>query len=204
MGLYFRLSRTLVILAVVGIGVAQAIGDVQPVAFAAIFTNPDGTRCQRPCLLGVRPGITSSKQGFEILQAHPFTRNFEPDITRGLFTGPGLSVILFTGEDGVVTRIDLIRTDKVLPAPDWAALGDVLAIFGVPDRVGVDEEFTRSYYVAEQVMFIHRHTTQERIRSDERFEDIFVYGRPLPVPANLMEWHGFSTFRRYLTEDLPG
>src|SRR5258708_37549648 len=41
----------------------------------AIFTNPDGSSCEKPCLFGVIPGQTTVEEGTTILQAHPYITN---------------------------------------------------------------------------------------------------------------------------------
>lgn len=42
-----------------------------------LFTNPDGTPCQRPCLLGVQPRIMSFRRATQILRLHPLVEQVD-------------------------------------------------------------------------------------------------------------------------------
>lgn len=74
-----RLTLALIATFAAGIFVASRISSTQPSALAVLFTNPDGTPCERPCLFGVRPGTTTRNEAIALLKAHPATRNFQPE-----------------------------------------------------------------------------------------------------------------------------
>src|SRR5438552_4157908 len=91
----WRITRALFVVLCVAIGGVQLITRAARASVATLFTNPDSSPCQRPCLFGVRPGETSYETAIKLLQRHPFTSHFELDSERGIFSGNGMSVILF-------------------------------------------------------------------------------------------------------------
>src|SRR5258707_4536031 len=53
------------------------IGGLYPNPIAVLFTNPDGSPCQMPCLFGVRPSVMTLDEGLKILDQHPLTQAME-------------------------------------------------------------------------------------------------------------------------------
>lgn len=72
-----RLALVLVIIFTGTILASRVVGAAQANPIAVLFTNPDGTPCQMPCLLGVRPGETTLDEGLHILDQHPLTHGME-------------------------------------------------------------------------------------------------------------------------------
>lgn len=66
-------------------------------AVSAMFTNPDGTPCQMPCLLGVRPGDMTARQAIRLILKHPLTSHLQVHaFSRETYlTGPGMMVTLY-------------------------------------------------------------------------------------------------------------
>src|SRR5579864_3430262 len=89
-----RLAVGLLLSLTVLIGLVRLIGGTQSVPLAMLFTQPDGTPCQRPCLFGVQPGQTSYKQAVELLRNHPFTQALQSEGIRNMFSDESLSVLL--------------------------------------------------------------------------------------------------------------
>ncbi len=55
----FHLALAVIFLGMVAIAGARVIGSTQPrSAIAAIFTNPDDSPCEMPCMFGIRPFST--------------------------------------------------------------------------------------------------------------------------------------------------
>jgi hypothetical protein len=171
---------------------------MQPMQLANLFTNPDGTPCQRPCLFGIRPGKTTYADAVQKLQMHPFTCSFERDIQRGVFSGPGLSVIVFQDGSGLVSRIDLVHPAGVAALP-WASLGQVVTLLGIP-VVAINVDTIRSYYPSAAMMFFHTHHVVGYVSPEDGFDDLFVFAAPrqIPADAHLIAWQGFSSVRHYL------
>jgi len=198
MAKFWRLIRALILASAITLGGVQPLGSTQPSRFAMLFTNPDGTPCRHPCLFGVRPGETLYENAIKLLQMHPFTSHFEADLDRGVFSGPEMSVILFKDDQNEVSRIDLIHTPGTV-LNSWASLGEVVAVLGTPDVVGVEANSIRSYYLTGAMTFFHSGDTQGYVRPDEGFDCLFVFAHPLTTPSDryLAAWHGFSSIKRY-------
>lgn len=194
----WRLIRVLSLVGAVVLGGLYLIHHLQTPDFTAVFTNPDGSPCQRPCLLGVQPGQTPYHRAIQILQAHPFSRDFAFDTQRGMFSGPGLSIILFEDEESDLSRIDLVRTSDA-SLNGWASLGQVIAVLGVPDAVGVETTSIWSYYRAAAATFGHSGGTQGYVTPDEQFDCLFVFAQPKVMfqSSHPSAWHGFSSVERY-------
>ncbi len=162
-----------------------------------IFTNPDGTACDRPCLFGVRPGQTSYAEAVTTLHAHPFPRDFAVDLRQGILRGPAARVILHRVAGQTLSEIDLVRT-----APGsqmaWGPLGNVVAWLSVPDWTSLNSDFTVSYYLTDHLVFHHSHNAVDRIGLDDRLEEVGVFAQLPPVPPGATSWFGFSTASRYL------
>jgi hypothetical protein len=111
-----------------------------------LFTNPDGTVCERLCLFGVRPGHTRAAEAIALLEQHPLTHDFKSskdDPYRFQAEGNRIVMISFNpSADGVVADITLVTyvrygpyTSGKLSIAGFGALGDLLSIFGEPDFV---------------------------------------------------------------------
>jgi hypothetical protein len=196
---FWHLTRTLILTSAIVFGGVQLSAKMQPSHLAMLFTNPDGTPCKRPCLFGIRPGETPYEPAIRLLQTHPLTRSFESDTDRGVFSGQGISIIVFLSDSNLVSRIDLIRTSDSADV-SWGTLGEVVAVLGPPQLVGVDAGSTRTYYLADSMMFFHSPGVADRVSVDERFDCLLVYGHRFELPDQfLASWQGFSSFQRYHT-----
>jgi len=49
------------------------VGTTRQDPLMPLFTNPDGTPCQMPCLLGIQPGKTTLKEAIALVKLHPLT-----------------------------------------------------------------------------------------------------------------------------------
>jgi hypothetical protein len=120
--------------------IAQRIGATQPTSpfFAEVFTNPDGSPCEQPCMFGVRPGLMSEDEALAILKTHPLTSELGANTRSHLYLeGPTFSVQLgdnvnymaLTFRDLPANR-HLETSTSRLTRPLW---GDVINYFGLPD-----------------------------------------------------------------------
>src|SRR5438876_6825135 len=76
--LMFPLVRRIVMLTILftwTILSSRLVGSAQPLPFSALFTYPDGSPCESPCIFGVRPGYTTHKDAIALLQSHPLARH---------------------------------------------------------------------------------------------------------------------------------
>ncbi len=44
---------------------------------AMLFSYPDGSVCENPCLLGIQPGVTTVNRAKELMNSHPLTKGGE-------------------------------------------------------------------------------------------------------------------------------
>src|SRR5258708_19796166 len=70
---FFGIAIALTIIFSGTILTSRIVGATQANPIAVLFTNPDGSPCQMPCLFGVRPGETTLDEGLQILDKHPLT-----------------------------------------------------------------------------------------------------------------------------------
>src|SRR5436853_480147 len=70
---FIRLALVLTIIFSFTILTSRLVGATQANPISVLFTNPDGSPCQMPCLFGVRPGETTLDEGLQILDKHPLT-----------------------------------------------------------------------------------------------------------------------------------
>jgi hypothetical protein len=130
----------LVIFFSVAICVVRLLGSRQAANpfFAAIFSNPDGSPCEQPCMFGVRPGKMSESEAVAILKAHPLTRGFDSStVGHAYFMGSVFNVEVGTDAAYIALSFNdevpgLQQNGMQLSRPSWA---DVLFYFGRPDRV---------------------------------------------------------------------
>ncbi|MFN8530670.1 MAG: hypothetical protein U0670_18855 [Anaerolineae bacterium] len=61
------------IVAIALISAAIGVGHLRHNPMAILFTNPDGTPCEMPCLFGIRPGETTLTEAMALIQFHPAT-----------------------------------------------------------------------------------------------------------------------------------
>src|SRR5262249_50436568 len=94
---FLRLTALLIVLCAFSAGIIHDGSSQQPSSVLALFTKPDGTPCERPCLFGVQPGITSFDQALALLRAHPFTHRFEPNLAGDILRLGNLRIILAWG-----------------------------------------------------------------------------------------------------------
>src|SRR5215467_16109656 len=89
-------------------GASRYVGESRRGSFMLLFTNPDGSPCQRPCLLGIRPGDMTFDATVALLKVHPVTRDLQfqaINYRMNLFNGRGLTVTILKTPGGKVASI---------------------------------------------------------------------------------------------------
>jgi hypothetical protein len=176
--------------------VVRLIGSTQPATLATLFTNPDGSPCQTPCLFGVRPGETTYEDALSLLRAHPFTADFDINPEWGVAKGPQVNVLLFTNDSNVVTRINLGH--KVgAPRLSWGALGEVITVLGTPDMLNLSSETTQAYYLSGHLEFSFAQSEQQRVSPIDQFDSMFVFAKAPATPSSPTMWRGFRNMNDY-------
>ena len=94
------------------------IGGLFPNPIAVLFTNPDGSPCQMPCLFGVRPGVMTLDEGLRVLDQHPLTRAMQAKASgRSVFLyGAEAWINLAFTEDKIIFGIELVY--NLAPCPN--------------------------------------------------------------------------------------
>ena len=122
------------------------IGGLYPNPIAVLFTNPDGSPCQMPCLFGVRPGEMTVDEGLQVLGKHP--------LTQGMTTrNSELGIVVYSrdawinfavGNHQLIAAINLAyhagmngsTTPELVSAMQYAVPGNQVLYFGAsPDNV---------------------------------------------------------------------
>jgi hypothetical protein len=203
------LARTsaLVALFTVAIIVARFVGSVHPAPdlYSILFTNPDGSPCKSPCMLGVRPDATIDR-AVRTLRQHPFTRGMRETVSR-----PGIITFLGNGV-GVTVTSEYMSSPNVqtiylwfcrAPHLDAGALGDAIIGLGHPGTVlpaesgGCDNRaYTEIYHYDKGIIAYYQRTTLDAISPSDR-----------PFALKVVKefrgeglWHGFGRVERYLRQ----
>src|SRR5260221_14186415 len=107
-----RIAVVLMVSCASWVGIAWAVGHAQPATTIVLFTNPDGTPCERPCLFGIRVGKTSYTRAIDLLRLHPFTYRFEPNIEGNILRGESMNIILSLDDKDRISYIELTNRDN--------------------------------------------------------------------------------------------
>lgn len=195
---------------------ARLVGSThpKPALFSVLFTNPDGSPCERPCMFGVRPGKMTPEKAVEILKQHPITHGMT------LRTGSSETAFLdaeyeFAGEFGKIIvysyqmtflcTSDLARA-RLQSVPnlcvDKESLGDVFATFSRPDGFFIEDlhNLTPSYafYSPASVFTFYGASTDYVTPHDPLMMVVVTTNDDWMDYYGFMGWHGFSNISRYL------
>lgn len=144
-----RLTLALFVICAVAIFAAHLVGRTQPSPLAALFTNPDGSPCERPCLFGIRPGMPMG-EAVILLKKHTLISNIE-DMGKGGFEvslfgdrafiiiGRGIESSATVGNIGImaVEYHNHMPFDEKFP---FSSVGSVVVSVGQPAYL-VSEDF---------------------------------------------------------------
>jgi hypothetical protein len=144
--MFQRTTLCILVLAVTGVSLTKLLDTTEASPYETIFTNPDGSACTKPCLLGVRPGETVYEKSIDILQSHPLLYGAEVVDNSVAYHWPMKSLILenivvevVKGYDATVSTIRLGWKDKqfksALPVMHSPSLGELNVIFDSPKSV---------------------------------------------------------------------
>ncbi len=176
------------------------------------FSNPDGTPCQHPCLLGVRPEM-GFNDAMAVLRVHPFTRHLRLarlHNTSISFIAPGLAVSLDRAGDTpstpFLTTLDLFSMTDSLDEqtaldPPTLQLGDVLVALGRPDAVYTGDHIVSLRYFENHLLVMFHPVTDAAGHFDVNTPISTIMltadkeGFQLPGRAN--HWLGLNSIERY-------
>ncbi|MBX3082258.1 MAG: hypothetical protein KF716_11550 [Anaerolineae bacterium] len=123
------------------------LGAIVPVRFAAIastprvnylFTNADGTSCERPCLFGIRPGRMGFRTAVQLLAKHPLIYDMDASVCTRVSGFCTFRVRLY-GARGAIVAMEAIKDKEFVVqdvylafehTPDSPMLGDFIGALG--------------------------------------------------------------------------
>jgi hypothetical protein len=102
-----------------------------------LFTNPDGTPCDKPCLLGIKPRGTPFRTATGILRRHPMLKWMD-DINCNKDFGFCSFELRYYGAKGTIAAFDVSRDQPVIQdiylsfdnGADAPVLGDMINLLG--------------------------------------------------------------------------
>lgn len=214
---WLRLAVALTLALIPVVGGVVAAARANPSAMAGLYTLPDGSPCDHPCLFGVSPGVTTDSEAYRRLRTHPLTRDLEL-VTRAPFRIEGRAdrIMMITynlSADGRVDEITVATYERyTIPVgearqslPPVGSLGDVAGQFGDPPLIQITQSDPIAIYPDARLMvsLVRTDTVQERrITMRTPIHKLTVY-RHITCPLSgfyfmVPRWLGASHFRRYI------
>jgi hypothetical protein len=199
MTLVVRFSLILILIGAGLIVTVRLAAQTQALPAAILFTNPDGTPCDRPCLFGVRPGHTSHIDALALLNTHPLMTGIAIALVYNIgepITHLAPTVALTLDREDRVTCVQLAMFGKPTVLADIESLGHVIDLLGTPELVAKIGAQTFSYYSNHQVIFAHYRTHLGLMTVDEPLQWLLVYASPPEPSSSGRPWQGFQTVSR--------
>ena len=213
----FRFMRFVLFLCLTLAGtilVMCCVGSMRSLPSAALwetmFTNPDGSACQKPCMFGVRPGITTRREGLTILRVHPALIPVGSQ-TFSDVSGHFVIEMNVDRDTGIVQDVSIERRSNSDGLS--IAIGQVSEIHN-PQFVVVFERtvkftphtFVNLYYPESDMITYSIYPAEGAIKPDDDVSYLRVLAGPLDSYAVLdnckidkcQPWQGYASFHHYL------
>jgi hypothetical protein len=215
------LARTsaLMLTFAVAIMIARLVGSARPkpALYSMLFTNPDGSPCERPCMFGVRPGKMTPAEAVAILKQHPVTHGmtFREGSSETAFldaeyefAGENGKVIVYKADQIVFLCTSDLAKARLQSVPNLCreqeSFGDVFATFGKPDGFFIEDwtNLTPSYaYYEPATVFTFYGESTDYITPNDQLMLIVVRDKTdWMTYYGYMGWHGFSNISGYLRQ----
>jgi len=137
-----RFTGELFVLIGIAVAVSCLLGSTQPrPAIATIFTNPDGSPCEMPCMFGIKPSLTESVEMLQKIAGHPITSHSKETISSWgagkayMFSNSYQAVAIFVDSYNVVQRVSWGNECTLFSLPTVA---DVFNALGTPSSMIVE------------------------------------------------------------------
>ena len=86
---------TIIILGIIfGFALSNSFSSSKPDVLTKLLSNPDGSICQNPCILGIQPGTTTPEQAIELIKTHVYTK------------GNAIQQVQFNGQDFLRVKLE--------------------------------------------------------------------------------------------------
>jgi hypothetical protein len=199
-------------------------GNLTP--FSALFRNSDGTPCERPCMLGLRPGTTNFYAADYALSQHPFIqgrfKRYADRTSRDLveYVTTNLRIAISKDGQGRLASISLefdprlrSRAPNVESPLEGVTFGEVVAILGSPTLVMSQRGFVTvnpadriwTYYRNDWMVIINGVAGVERLdMADQSLMFLLLapntydgVWRNISTSSDFRRWIGFTAFKNY-------
>jgi hypothetical protein len=131
---FFRIASLILIINFGVLGAVRGGSGVAPLRFKQLLTYADGSDCEMPCILGIRPGRMNMVQAKVALRTHPFVGRLDENECnqyigycafrlRGIHASGMISAQI----DGIVQNVYILMDD-----PTAMRLGDFINTLGTP------------------------------------------------------------------------
>jgi len=191
---------------------ARLLGGTRPSPFVSVFTGPDGSTCDQPCLFGIRPGQTTTKAAVALLTMHPLTRGLTVLSSTPVLMGDpqnGVFIDVETTPDGLVQAVTLSlgispgNEPASRPNP-WTAplsLGDALPEGSPSTTFSVHGGNEQIIFSRAKLGLIVQVRSGQRFEIDTRVNAIILFSLPPcgdnPASITATLWQGFASQERY-------
>lgn len=196
---------------------ARLVGAAQPNPDRGWFTYPDGQVCDQPCLFGVIPGLTTTREAARLVRSHPLTQAFtliSENPFRIEVDGEAIVMITFNGsDDGLIDEITVRYYQRHFVAEDGVQsppplpVGELLRAYGNPDFI----QFTRGGFptigfVNQRVLaMLNYKFPSQQIRLATQLNRLTLFREnQCPVNAftyNFPYWQGLAGIGQYAGAD---
>jgi hypothetical protein len=192
---------SLLLAAIVGV---RTIGAAQKSPLVALFSAPDGSPCEQPCLFGVRPGKTLFSDAVLLLRQHPLLQGFEEFLTVDV---SGLQVIQFGGtgswiniredqnERVLYVAVELFPPQSVITP---ISFGDLVLFLGLPDFVNIDNSYPIQIHYRYLLLGTTLPGTTSFMSVNDQILRLYVNATPLEGSERAAPWQGFTTTAHYV------
>lgn len=183
---------------------------------SSLFSNPDGSPCEQPCMLGLQPGVTEFNIADERLQAHPFLqgrfKRYADRTSRDLVEYVTTNLRIVITKDGrKLASISLDFDPRLIrraPSPTTVSpleniyFGEVVNLLGKPTLItfgqqtfdfttGRGPDQTWAYYLQDQLVVINR---ARNLGPDHLHIDDSVTMLLMPAPNSFLDaWKEVQT-----------
>ena len=134
------LTLILIFITSMAIAASYLVGSTYPSPkLAAIFTNPDGSLCEMPCMFGIRPNVTRTTELLQIMRNHPI---FLPLVRKESSAASGTE---FQFSDKTQNIVVVLDTRNVVQSIHWrnsgcvpawlSTVGDLANTLGQPSAI---------------------------------------------------------------------
>jgi hypothetical protein len=202
--MWWLIRRVLVLFAIstTVILTSRLVGSAQSLPFSALFTYPDGSPCESPCLFGVRPGYTTHEDAIALLRSHPLTQNLSHWIDESgvdNFGGEYITISIAPDVSWISIR-DYRPTFHVTSTRELprGTLADVILLFGAPEAVELSNQLY-CFHLGYRLLGQYQHPVENHIDRQLPLLELIISAQPMTGAApSRKPWQGFTSASLYL------